>query len=134
MNERGATNPGPATLARFETHGSVLVVTLLLHEIRDSKTAYDFRDAVLAQLERQPAVHVVFDCAAVKFIGSVGFLAFLGVRRKQPTGRIVLCNLSPQIREMFEVCRLLARDELDTAAPFEGVDTLEAALATLGAH
>ena len=51
---------------------------------------------------------------------ALGFLAFLGVRRKQPTGRIVLCNLSPQIREMFEVCRLLARDELDTAAPFEG--------------
>ena len=134
MNERGATNSGPATLARFDVRGSVLLVTVQLTEIRDTKTAYDFRDAVIAQLERQPAVHVVFDCAAVKFIGSVGFLAFLGVRRKQPTGRIVLCNLGPQIREMFEICRLLARDELDTAAPFEGVETLETALTTLGAH
>ena len=134
MNERGTTNPGSVTLAGFEVRGGVLVVTVQLTEIRDTKTAYDFRDAVLAQLQRQPAVHVVFDCAAVKFIGSVGFLAFLGVRRKQPTGRIVLCNLGPQIREMFEICRLLARDELDTAAPFEGVVTLEKALATLGAH
>lgn len=132
MNERGATNSGPVTWARFETRGNVLVAAVQLAEIRDAKTSYDFRDAVLAQLERQPAVHVVFDFSAVKFIGSVGFLAFLGVRRKQPTGRIVLCNLSPQIREMFEVCRLLARDELDTAAPFEGADTLDTALATLG--
>ncbi|MBA4020158.1 MAG: hypothetical protein C0483_23600 [Pirellula sp.] len=134
MNQHDAATASPETFATFEMHGSVLVVKVQLTEIRDTKTSYDFRDVVLAQLARQPVVHIVFDCAAVKFIGSVGFLAFLGVRRAQPTGRIVLCNLQTQIREMFQICRLLARNEMDTAPPFEASATPETALAMLHAQ
>lgn len=132
--QNSATGGTPQEMATCEVRDGVLVATVKLAEIRDSQTAYAFRDFIAAQLEREPVVHIVFDCAAVKFIGSVGFLAFLGVRRKQPTGRIVLTNMAPPIREMFEVCRLLARDETDTIAPFEACDTPEHAIRKLALH
>ncbi|MGC3966324.1 MAG: STAS domain-containing protein [Pirellulales bacterium] len=132
--QTSATGDAAQEMATCEVRDGVLVATVKLSEIRDSHTAYAFRDFIAAQLDRQPAVHIVFDCCAVKFIGSVGFLAFLGVRRKQPTGRIVLTNLAPTIREMFEICRLLARDDSDTIAPFESCETPETAIRKLALH
>jgi hypothetical protein len=61
-------------------------------------------------------------------MGSVGFLAFLAVRRRLEVGQIVLCNISCHVRDMLGLCRLISNDP-SVKADFEAEDTLEAALA-----
>jgi len=103
-----------------------------LDQVRDAKVAHDFRDDIIALINKEQPKGIVIDLAKVKFIGSVGLLAFLGVRRQLSGGRIVLCNLSDPIREMFSVCRLIATDT-KTAPPFETANTTAEALAQLSA-
>jgi anti-anti-sigma factor len=112
--------------------GQTLVATVTLNDIRDSAVAYALRDQILALVESTGASHVVLDLINVRSIGSIGFLAFLAVRRRLPGGRIVLCNLSDAIRRTFELCRLIAR-EANPNAPFEVEETVEAAVARVGA-
>jgi anti-anti-sigma factor len=108
----------------------VLVATILVAQIREAKTAYELRDQILSLMQEGHPRDIVFDLAKVGFVGSVGFLAFLGVRRKLASGRIVLCNMSEPIRDMFAVCRLI-QTESNAAAPFEVAATKEAALERL---
>ena len=83
---------------------------------------------------QQPSLpkDVVLDLGKAKFIGSIGFLAFLGVRRELPNGRIVLCNLFQPVRDMFVVSRLI-QTASNPGAPFEVAETKEAALERLKA-
>ena len=111
-------------LAMCERHDGVLTVLVLLGEIRDSHTAYAFRDEVIAEMKQATTRDVIFDLSRVRFIGSVGFLAFLGVRRQLSGGRIVLCHMSDSIREVFQVCRLIANSDKGAKAPFEEAETL----------
>ena len=108
----------------------VLVITILAKQIRDPKTSCALRDEILALVGSAEMSGLVIDLQRVTFIGSIGLLAFLGVRRHLEAGRIVLCNLADPIRRMFEVCRLVAVDSSMTA-PFEVADSLKAALAGL---
>ena len=52
------------------------------------------------------------------------------LRRQLLDGRIILCNLSAPIREMFAVCRLVPT-ESNRVAPFEVAVTRDDALAQL---
>src|SRR5262245_8212998 len=113
-----------------KVQGSALVVTVLLDQLREAKTAYELRDEMIGQINQAQPRGIVVDLVNVTFIGSIGFLAFLGVRRHLSGGRIVLCNLSDPIREMFSVCRLIATDS-NKAAPFETAGTIDEALARL---
>lgn len=117
-------------LCTGDTKDSVLIATVLVERIRDAKTAYELRDSLIDLIQEAQPGHVVIDLEKAKFIGSVGFLAFLAVRRKLPDARIVLCNLWQPVREMFAVCRLI-QTAGNEAAPFEVAETKEAALARL---
>ena len=66
------------------------------------------------------------------FVGSIGFLAFLALRRHLENGRIVVCNFSDSIRKIFEICRLIPTDP-SAAGPFLVEESLEAALARCAA-
>ena len=110
--------------------GKSLVVTVLATQLREAQIAYKLRDDVIALIGKSQPPGVVLDLSKVSFIGSVGFLAFLGVRRHLQGGRIVLCNLSAPIRDMFGACRLIATDAT-TVAPFETANTAADALALL---
>ena len=114
--------------ASGSVHESVLVITILVEEIRDAEMSYALRDEILSLIDGAMVSHVVLDLQRVTFMGSVGFLAFLAVRRHVEVGQIVICNISSPVRHMFELCRLISNDP-STAAPFEAEDTLEAALA-----
>ena len=118
--------------ASGSVHGGVLVITILVERIRDAETSYALRDEILSLIDGATVGHVVFDLRRVTFMGSAGFLAFLAVRRHLEVGRIVFCNISRPVRDMFEVCRLISKDPSMTAV-FEADDTLEAALARLSA-
>lgn len=113
------------TASRMVDDG-VLVATIAVGEIREPTVAYDLRNEMLVLVRESNAQHVVIDARHLAYMGSVGFLAFLGLRR-QLKGRIVLCNLGPIIRESFAVCRLIP-GKSGGNAPFEVADSLEEAL------
>ena len=110
--------------------GNSLVVTILTAQLRDAQIAYKLRDDIIGLIGDSQPAGVVLDLSKVAFIGSVGFLSFLGVRRHLKGGRIVLCNLSDPIRDMFGVCRLITTDA-NAVAPFETAKSVADVLASL---
>ena len=109
----------------------VLVVTVAVGEIREAAVAYDLRNEMLSLNKEANCRHLVIDARNLVFLSSVGFLAFLGVRRELK-GRIVLCNLAPTIYQSFAVCRLIPLND-DGIAPFEVAGSLEDAIRMLTA-
>jgi len=113
------------TASRLVDDG-VLVATVTIGEVREPDLAYDLRNELLNLVKSANTEHLIIDARNMISIGSVGFLAFLGVRRELK-GRIVLCHLSQPLQESFAVCRLIpSGDRTDT--PFEVADTLESAV------
>jgi anti-anti-sigma factor len=92
----------------FARFGSTLVVTIHDVQLRDTESVQQLKEAILAQLKEGSVQNVVVDAAAIEFVGSVGFLAFLAIRRQRTVDRIFLCNLHENVREVFALCRLLA--------------------------
>jgi len=119
-------------LCTGEAKDGVLVATLLVEQLREANTAYELRDKLISLIQEARPKDVVIDLQKAKFIGSIGFLAFLGVRRELPNGRIVVCNLWQPVRDMFVVSRLI-QTASNPGAPFEVAETKEAALARLQA-
>ena len=113
-------------------HGSVLVATITADQLRDATLVYALRDELISLLNATGAQSLVLDLEKVRYIGSIGFLAFLGVRRHLGGARIVLCNMSEPTRQMFSVCRLIPTDTTNEA-PFEVDSTVPSALTRLGA-
>ena len=104
-----------------------LVAKVTTNAIRDADTSYGLRDEVAAWLTQSQAEHLVLDVSAVRTIGSIGLMAFLGLRRQLPEGRIILCHLSDPIRDMLVTCRLIRGQSLATA-PLEDAADLDEAL------
>jgi anti-anti-sigma factor len=118
-------------LATSDVRDDVAVVAIHLDHIRDADTAYALRDRILAVIDEAGTQKVILDLTQVTFLGSVGFLAFLAVRRHLQTGRIVIANCSEPIYRAFEICRLVSRT--DQKAPFEAADSIDEALELLAA-
>jgi len=109
----------------------VLVATFNIEEIRDAPMAYALRDELISLVSSAAARHLVIDARNVAFISSIGFLAFLGVRRHLSHGRIILCELREPVLQMFEACRLIPTPQ-SSGAPFEVAATLQEAVDRLG--
>jgi anti-anti-sigma factor len=107
-----------------------LAITVAEPQIREAQTAYGLRDEMNALIDQHKPGNIVLDLANVNYIGSIGFLAFLSVRRKLGGGRIVLCNVSSPVRDMFAVCRLIPTESAATA-PFEIASSLEESVSRL---
>lgn len=120
-----------SSTAACSVHGSTLVATVLLPELRDTDAIGQLKDDLLAALAAAKSRNVILDLSQVKFIGSMGFLVFLRVRREEGVERIVLCNVGEQIREAFMICRLLP-SEKHQSAPFEEAGTVQAAMKKCG--
>src|SRR5262245_66683254 len=119
-----------SNLCTRDVKDGVLIATLLVEQLREAKMAYELRDKLISLIQESRPSDVVIDLGKAKFIGSIGFLAFLAVRRELPNGRIVLCNLFQPVRDMFAVSRLI-QTAGNQGAPFEVAATKEAALARL---
>jgi anti-anti-sigma factor len=110
----------------------VMVVTVTANQIREAEQAYGLRDEILAILNASNPSNLVLDLGELSFVGSIGFLAFLGVKRHLANGRIVICNMSGPVHDMFAVCQLISTDPAKQT-PFEVATTLDAAIAKLSA-
>ncbi len=116
--------------SRGSIRGNVLVVDILVDQIRDPDTSYALRDEILSLMKAGEIDHVVIDLTRVTFLGSVGLLAFLAVRRQLEGGSVVLCNVAQGIDAMLQVCMLISKDPAKTA-PFQAAESIESALARL---
>lgn len=117
-------------LATATVEDKDLFVSVLAESVREATVAYQLRDEIIALANQSKPSNIAIDLAKVKLVGSVGFLAFLGVRRHLGGGRIILYGLSEPIRDMFATCRLIPAGSF-AAAPFEVAITREEALARL---
>ncbi|MEM0908510.1 MAG: STAS domain-containing protein [Pseudomonadota bacterium] len=84
------------------------VVVMAPHGRVDSTTAKSFETAALGVIENG-AKQMVFDFAALDYISSAGLRVVLlsGKRLKAAGGALVLCNLQPAIRDVFEISGFL---------------------------
>jgi anti-anti-sigma factor len=114
--------------ADCSVRGSTLIAKIKLAELRDTDAIQQLKDDLLAAVTLAKPRNVVLDLSQVRFVGSVGFLVFLRIRREPGVGRIVLCNLGEQVRGAFVICRLLP-NETNRLAPFEEAGSVEEALA-----
>lgn len=82
------------------------LVVALAGEI-DSATSEDFY-AEIAAMYANDKKDVVFDCAALEFIDSTTLGTFVKIFKnlKADGNRLVLKNLRPRIKKLFEICAL----------------------------
>ena len=87
----------------------VVVLSLREAQINDETSAETLRDELLSIYLHSTAVNAVLDFRAVTYLSSAGFRPLLSLNRhvRQRGGRVVLCNLRPQVEEVFSVTRLI---------------------------
>jgi anti-anti-sigma factor len=119
------------TLVSGSMRDGVLVLSVLAEKLRDPESVYTLRDEIMSRVDESGTTDLVLDMERVASVGSVGFLAFLSVRRHLAGGNVVLCNLSAPVRDAFHISRLISEDSSHTA-PFIAAGNVDAALQRLG--
>jgi anti-anti-sigma factor len=90
------------------------------------------REEFLMARQRVGARHVVVDFQPVTYLSSASFRPLLSLLREVRAhgGRLVLCNLNPDVHEVFSVTRLISSHG-STPAAFEVQPDVAAAIASL---
>ncbi|NOY74803.1 MAG: STAS domain-containing protein [Kiritimatiellaeota bacterium] len=98
---------------------------LKIAERLDLGNADVFKKEAVAVLD-SPSPGLLVDFSETKFIDSIGLGALVSILKQsaQKRKRVVLANLSPQVRQIFELTRLYRLFEI-----FPNVEDAEAALA-----
>jgi anti-anti-sigma factor len=110
----------------------ILTLKIEVPEIRDPEMAYAVRDELIEIVTSEGARYLIVDLADVGYMGSVGLLALLSVRRLAGVERIVLCNLNNTVRGIVFTSRL-ADDQGSRDKPFEYAPSIGEAEAALDA-
>ncbi len=97
---------------RIPQHVTCPVVVLRISpaSVTGDTLADELRDELLALYLSAHAQHVVLDFTAVRYLSSAGFRPLLRLNRqvRERGGRLVLCQLAPEIQEIFAVTRLIS--------------------------
>lgn len=109
------------------TQGSSIVITILDEQIRSPERVNQIKQAMIDVINGQPCKSVIIDMGRVEFIGSIGFLAFLGIRRLPGIENVILCHLEDSVKELFTICRLISNDKA-SKAPFQLATSIKSAL------
>ena len=104
---------------------TVLVLTLAVDSIRDYDRSNALEKELVSAVANADSKDVIVDFGSLAFMSSVGYLPFVGLRStiERCGGRLVLCNQSPMIRELFDSTRLLINSR-SPKAPFNYADSL----------
>jgi anti-anti-sigma factor len=110
----------------------VVALTITCNQILGDDLADELRDQLLAIAVQSQAQNVVLDLHKVTFLSSAGFRPLLSLHRllRQQNGKLLLCCLSPEVLEIFEVTRLISTKGA-TRAPFEVYPDVPSAVASL---
>jgi len=114
-------------LLHVENHGDVVIFQILLDELRELKSCYEVRDQMVQVVDPEKTRYVIFDLSKLEFVGSIGLLGFLAVRRAVPESRLFICGASQSLLEMLSVCRLISYQN-DGNPPFEWQSSVEECL------
>jgi anti-anti-sigma factor len=115
-------------------HG-VLVLTITEAQMQGDLLADELRQEFLAAVTAYGATKVVVDFQRVKYMGSAGFRPLLSLYRRlhDTGGRMVFCQLAPEVQEVFLITRLISTSRSSTT-PFVMEPDLASALARLRYH
>jgi anti-anti-sigma factor len=93
---------------KARTELGVLVLTIMEKQLTGEDLCVAILDELLEAVQ-QRASKVIVDFHHVEYVSSVAFRILLGLRRRveETEGRLVLCNLSPLVAEVFKATRLL---------------------------
>jgi anti-anti-sigma factor len=110
----------------------VVVLSFQDSQILGDEMADMLRDQMLAVAVQSQALNVVLDFQKVTFLSSAGFRPLLSLHRllRQQNGKLLLCRLSPEVHEIFEVTRLISTKS-QSRAPFEVYPDVASAVASL---
>ena len=118
-------------LIRSESRGSCLVVTILEKQMRNFEKVTQIKLDILSAIREFLPKTVILDLSHVNFVGSVGFLAFLAIRREPTVENIVLCKLDPNVHSLFTICKLIP-EGAESNAPLRVAESVDAAIAMFG--
>jgi anti-anti-sigma regulatory factor len=110
----------------------VLVLTINEAQVVGDDLCDALRDEMLAHTVRGHARNVILDFHKVVYVSSAGFRPLLSLHRilREHGGRLILCGLSPEVEEVFEVTRLISTRG-SSRAPFEVQKDVPSAVAAL---
>ncbi|MFN9913001.1 MAG: STAS domain-containing protein, partial [Pirellulaceae bacterium] len=94
-------------LTECQVKDRVLLVRLKLAKLVDPLVAQRLKAELEEKVNQHQSQIVILDFQEVTFVGSVGFLAFLSLRRLPTVQRVIVCQLDANIREIFTICRLI---------------------------
>jgi anti-anti-sigma factor len=120
----------PLDLVTVHQVEEVVVLTIRLERVANYDLAQGMERELLAAVEGAPAPKVVVDLRHLVYMSSVGYGPFISLRVlvRDAGGRLVLCGLSPVLKEMFDATRLLINPRSPKSL-FEFADSLEGAIA-----
>jgi anti-anti-sigma regulatory factor len=97
----------PAAIAVSELNGSQLTVKVLTQQLRDHHSVQGLRSVIDQGLKGASVTDLILDLHDVKMIGSVAFLAMLGVRRDHHLDHFFVSGMSQGVKEVFTICKML---------------------------
>ena len=105
--------------------GQVAVVRCTDRKIIDPVTIQELGDELNALVEKEQRNHVLLNFSGVEFLSSAAFNKLIVLEKKIKTagGKLLLCELKPEIFEIFAVTRLtqlfvIKRTEQEALAAF----------------
>lgn len=110
----------------------VVVLTITEAQVLGDEMADQLRDQLLAVAVQAQAKNAVLDFQHVQFLSSSGFRPLLSLHRllRQQNGKLLLCGLTPEVHEIFEVTRLISTKGV-SRAPFDVYPDVPSAVASL---
>jgi anti-sigma B factor antagonist len=91
-----------------ETIGDVTVVNFVDKKILDEQNIQNIGEQLFSLVEQDGLTRLLLNFGNVEYLSSaaLGKLITLNKKVKDATGKLILCNISPQIFEVFEITRL----------------------------
>jgi anti-sigma B factor antagonist len=88
--------------------GDVAMVRFLDRKIIDAANIQELGDELFALVEKESRKNLLLNFASVEFLSSAALnkLIILDKKVKAHTGKMRLCNLKPEIYEVFAITRL----------------------------
>jgi len=89
------------------------VINILLEGTLDANTHATLEKRVDEILLKNPGI-LIFDLERLKFISSIGLRVIAKAKKtmKQSSGQLMLVNLQPQIKEVFDIINALPQEQI----------------------
>lgn len=104
------TSENSKSLVTGTEEDGAFTLTIQVDQIRDPMTSTALRNEMVNLVDPISPKCVIVNFEKVQFMGSIGFLALMALRRHLADSRMVLCGLSQSLKDVFELCGLVAND------------------------